>query len=181
MKEIIPFKKEIIFDKNISEITSISLENTLTITNNSLSGDFIINGEYKCDEEVIPFSKTVPFNTSVSDYDTRSATIDIDDFYYEVNNNILTVSIDVVLDKLEKQELIRNEEVNEEIDLNIFNDSNFKTEAYVEYNVYIIREGDTIDTILDKYNTTIDKLKEYNDLDDLKLGDKIIIPNNEGD
>ena len=33
MKEIIPFKKEIIFDKSIDEITSISLEHTLNIKN----------------------------------------------------------------------------------------------------------------------------------------------------
>lgn len=193
MKEIIPFKKEIIFDKSIDEITSISLEHTLNIKNNDLNGDFIISGEYKSEESVIPFNKKIPFNIIVDDiYDTRFATIDIDDFYYEVkNNNTLFISIDVLIDKLEKVELedvreIIEEEhpedlINEEINLNIFNDSNFKTESYVEYNIYILRDGDTVDTILDKYNTTIDKLKEYNDLDDLKLGDKIIIPNNEGD
>ena len=37
MKEIIPFKKEIIFDKNINEITSISLENTLNINDNNFT------------------------------------------------------------------------------------------------------------------------------------------------
>ncbi len=198
MKEIIPFKKEIIFDKNINEITSISLENTLSIKNNDLCGDFIISGEYKSEENIIPFSKKIPFNIMVDDvYDTRNATVDIDDFYYEVkNNNTLFVSIDVLLDKLERVELedVReiieekkenyeepSEKRNEDISLNIFNDSNFKTESYVEYNVYILREGDTIDTIIDKYNTTVDKLKEYNNLDDLKMGDKIIIPSNEGD
>lgn len=198
MKEIIPFKKEIIFDKNINEITSISLENTLSIKNNDLCGDFIISGEYKSEENIIPFSKKIPFNIVVDDvYDTRNATVDIDDFYYEVkNNNTLFVSIDVLLDKLERVELedVReiieekkenyeepSEKRNEDISLNIFNDSNFKTESYVEYNVYILREGDTIDTIIDKYNTTVDKLKEYNNLDDLKMGDKIIIPSNEGD
>ena len=31
MKNIIPFKKDVIFKTNISEITSISLENTLNI------------------------------------------------------------------------------------------------------------------------------------------------------
>ena len=107
MKEIIPFKKEIIFDKNIDEITSISLEHTLNIKNNDLNGDFIISGEYKSEESVIPFNKKIPFNIIVDDiYDTRFATIDIDDFYYEVkNNNTLFISIDVLIDKLEKVEL----------------------------------------------------------------------------
>lgn len=181
MKEIIPFKKEIIFDENIDEITSISLEHTLSISNNNLYGDFIISGEYKVEESIKPFNKKLPFNIMIDEiYDTKDATIDIDDFYYEVkNNNTLFVSIDVMIDKIDKVEDIREETTDNT--LNIFNDSNFKTESYVEYNVYILRDGDTIDTILDKYNTTIDKLKEYNNLDDLKLGDKIIIPNNEGD
>lgn len=45
------------------------------------------------------------------------------------------------------------------------------------YIVYIVRENDTIETILEKYNVSIEKLKEYNDLTEIKKGDKIIIPN----
>lgn len=45
------------------------------------------------------------------------------------------------------------------------------------YTVYIVREGETIETILEKYSITIEKIKEYNDITDLKKGDKIIIPN----
>jgi len=42
--------------------------------------------------------------------------------------------------------------------------------------VYIVREGDTIDSIMSKYKITRDLLNEYNDLNELKLGDKLIIP-----
>ena len=51
------------------------------------------------------------------------------------------------------------------------------SEVYVTYNVLIIRDGDTIDSILEKYNVTEDELKKYNDLSNLQLGDKLIIPN----
>lgn len=182
MKDIIPFKKEIIFDTNINEITSISLENTLSITNNNLNGEFIINGYYKvaADNEPISFSKSIPFEMIIDDYDTSEAVIDIDDFYYEVKKDkILFISIDILLDRLKKVELREDdsiEEVTKTIN-NVFNDSDFKTETYVEYNVYILRDGDTIDTILYRYSTTLDDLKKYNVLDDLKVGDKIIIPN----
>ena len=47
MKNIIPFKKEVIFKTNISEITSISLEHTLSLENDKVQGNFIVNGEYK--------------------------------------------------------------------------------------------------------------------------------------
>lgn len=187
MKNIIPFKKDVIFDTNIDEITSISLENTLNVKNNNLSGEFIISGEYKVVDEIRPFNKRLPFEIIIDDmYDTRNATVDIDDFYYEIkSNNVLFVSIDVLLDKLEKieQEVRvdepKKEPIIEEESISIFDDSNFKTESYVEYNIYILREGDTIETILDKYGVSLDELKNYNDLDNLKIGDKIIIPSNE--
>ena len=49
-------------------------------------------------------------------------------------------------------------------------------ENYKSYLIYIIRENDTLDNILEKYNVDIDIIKEYNDISDIKVGDKIIIP-----
>ena len=43
MKNIIPFKKDVIFKTNLSEITSISLENTLNLKNDTISGDFSVD------------------------------------------------------------------------------------------------------------------------------------------
>lgn len=178
MKEIIPFKKEVIFKTNIDEITSISLENTLNIKDNVLCGEFIINGEYKIVDEVKPIDIKIPVNINIDEYDTKDATIDIDDFYYEVkNNNILFISIDILLNNLGQKEELREESINEEsIITEVFNEPSFYKDNYVEYNVYILRDGDTIDTILDKYCITLDDLKDYNDIDNIKTGDKVIIP-----
>lgn len=49
-------------------------------------------------------------------------------------------------------------------------------ETFVTYYVYIVREGDTVDSILDKYHTSRDFVSLYNDLSDIKVGSKIIIP-----
>lgn len=240
MKNIIPFKKDVIFKTNLNEITSISLEHTLIVKDDSIKGDFIVSGEYKISENsktVEPFSLKLPFEIMIDEkYDTKKAVIDIDDFYYEiVNNNVLSISIDVLLDKLEEKPLIvedlREEKIEREIldtdSYDVLEDNNdIKTEeivdvnpndstkvdrkcdieeeemenkdivnvdrtsifssisndnAYVTYNVFILRDGDTIDSILLKYNIDIEQLKKYNDIDDLKVGDKLIIPNvNEG-
>ena len=40
-------------------------------------------------------------------------------------------------------------------------------------------EGDTIDKIIEKYNITKEELEKYNDLGDIKIGDKLIIPAND--
>ena len=248
MKNIIPFKKDVIFKTNLSEITSISLENTLNLKDDTISGDFIISGEYKVSdnsETVEPFELNLPFEIVLDDrFETNKATIDIDDFYYEiVNNNVLSVSIDVLVDHLQEKPLIEvddlvdmtkevdilesedeeveeikeekercieeeediennnpietisttnmlnindisniesqsdlTEEVEEKINT-IFNNSSFNNDVYVTYNVFILRDGDTLDSIMEKYNVTEEELKKYNDLSNLQLGEKIIIPN----
>ena len=92
MKQIIPFKKELLFKTKVSEITSISLEHTLSLKDDDLiSGEFIINGDYKMTEGSInreKFSFTLPFDIALdSRYDAKNIIIDIDNFYYEVINN----------------------------------------------------------------------------------------------
>ena len=219
MKNIIPFKKDIIFKTNISEVTSISLENSLNLKDDVIKGEFIVSGEYKISdksESVDPFNLNLPFEIVIDEkYDTSKATIDIDDFYYEiVNDNVLRIAIDVLIDKLEEKPLIEEfelvdetpkrtvleerciekeddeeqieeekpiprepkEEVEDKIE-SLFNQFSKDSEVYVTYNVFIVREGDTIESILDKYGIELDELKKYNDLSELKLGDKLIIPN----
>ena len=214
MKNIIPFKKDVLFKTNISEVTSISLENSLNLKGDIIKGEFIVSGEYKISdksESVNPFNLNLPFEIVIDEkYDTSKATIDIDDFYYEiVNDNVLRIAIDVLIDKLEEKPLIEEfelidetpkrtvleercieEEVIEEKPLlqeekeevadkieSLFNQFSKDSEVYVTYNVFIVREGDTIESILDKYGIELEELKKYNDLSELKLGDKLIIPN----
>ena len=49
-------------------------------------------------------------------------------------------------------------------------------ETYSTYSVYILRENETLDEVINKYKTTREELSEYNDLDNLKVGSKLIIP-----
>ena len=46
------------------------------------------------------------------------------------------------------------------------------------YKIYIVKENDTIESIISKYSVSKELLDSYNDLSDIKLGDKIIIPTN---
>ena len=48
---------------------------------------------------------------------------------------------------------------------------------YTTYRVYILREEDTLESVMQKYSVTREQLEEYNPLGDLKIGDKLIIPN----
>ena len=215
MKNIIPFKKDVTFKTNISEITSISLENTLALNDNKVTGDFIVSGEYKVSDDSTttePFELKLPFEISIDDrFETKGAEIDIDDFYYEIeNDNILSISIDVLVDNLQEKPLVQelvdvpiertilesednnmeeercieeeavdsNEELEVQDKINsIFSNVSSGSDVYVTYNIFIVREGDTLDSIMEKYNISLEELEKYNDLSNLKLGDKLIIPN----
>lgn len=220
MKKIVPFKKDLNFKTNLSEITSISLENSLKLSNNNLvTGNFIITGDYKMTDNSTnteSFSFELPFDINIDEkYDTKNLNIDIDDFYYEIiDNKILSVNIDVLLDKLEEVPLIVNNETtvercydeeefpfkeienvvpteltketeedtkrnNIEKDENvksIFNNFDDSTDTFSTYRVYIFRETDTIEGIMKKYSISNENLSLYNNLSDIKIGDKIIIP-----
>lgn len=68
--------------------------------------------------------------------------------------------------------------VNEEVQTNLFEQFSKESENYATYKIFIVREGDSVLTICDKYNVSEEILSKYNDLKELKIGDKIIIPTN---
>lgn len=191
MKKIIPFKKEIPFN-NIHEILSISLEHNLKKnTNNFITGEFVISGDYRMTDISVNtenFEFKLPFDIELDEkYIIDNAVIDIDDFYYEIlNSNTLVINIDVLLDRIEEKEEVieimpkieKVEPIKVEVEVpevkkeeKIIDDKDFVT-----YKIYIIKEGDGVENILKNYNISRELLEEYNDLNDLKIGDKIIIP-----
>ena len=217
MRKLVPFKKDIVFDTNIDEINSISLEHEVKIKKDSfISGKFIVGGDYKMTSNSLnldDFNYELPVNINIDKkYDIAGADVDINDFYYEVvNNKILSVNIELAIDKIEekKEEEIKEEEVIETMDrcvevedeaidnmdkqevlltdINENMDNNFTNlfdnindnESYTTYKVHIVRENDTIDSIMMDYQVTKEQLGDYNNLSDVKIGDKLIVPANE--
>ena len=111
------------------------------------------------------------------------ATIEEDDEYnIESDNNIVKEFIDNNDFILNKTKVINDINDNVTIDKredNIVNQQLFDSDndsSFITYKICIVRENDTIDNILEKYNTTLDILRKYNVINDIKVGDKIIIP-----
>ena len=237
MKKIIPFKKQVYFENHVQEVTSISLEHTLTPTkNNFIKGEFIISGEYRITDismNTDSFEFNIPCDIELNErYKIDKVQINIDDFYYEIiDSNVLEVNIDVLLDKLEEEELIINEIpmkyvsveefdkdmedkieeredcenavnkntkdeelekpvlrkefnnmnseercIEEENTNSIFNSFGDSEDEYRTYKVYIVREGDSLEQVMLKYQISKEELEKYNNLMDFNIGDKIIIP-----
>lgn len=78
---------------------------------------------------------------------------------------------------IEKKQNIEKTEVEKKnVITEIFENIEDKEEQYSTYHIYIVREGDTPETIMTKYNTNKETLNEYNNISEINIGDKIIIP-----
>ena len=115
-----------------------------------IDGDILIEEPIVLEKEL-----TMALETEKSDNDR----LDIPNINIDNNENINT-----------------NDNNNEDVTKdNIFDNIDNK-ETYTTYHVYIMKEEDNLESILTKYNTTKEALEDYNDLSNLKVGDKVIIP-----
>lgn len=279
MKQTIPFRKDITFKTKIGELTAISLDNDLTLKGEDLIvGNFYISGNYKMLETSMQeeeYSYKIPCEIAISDeYDTYDATIDIDDFYYEIiNEEILRVNIILVINNLERKEKLEefnlvkeetievltdeepkenpeenkkeeikkdktedreeetkqekndenktNQKLQEETKEALREDYSLKKETpvfkdeiklpleevsndtviidkmdyersmsfyeakenakkqsdtYLTYKVYVYKEEDTIEKVLEKYSITREQLCDYNNIETIVVGSKLVIP-----
>ena len=256
MKKIISFEKKIEFSSMIGEVTAISLDHTLKFVDTSnIEGEFIVSGTYKLTEASRieeEFSYKLPAEIILGEnIELDSAKIDIDDFYYEIENDYsLICYIDVKVEGVEIVDIEDDEEIskqpridvkqeepevleselkelqNDNIQLeeqvikvenieipptedslrecdgdineenmekemekeeimeiketqnvsSLFENINESEETYSTYSVYILREEETINSLIEKYKTTKEELESYNDITNLSIGSKIIIP-----
>lgn len=217
MKKTVPLRKELPFKSNLAQIVSIALDQEFSLEDRTVKGNLLISGSYKMNDVSVnteSFSYNIPVNIELSDkYILDDMVIDVDDFYYEIiNNNILSVNIEIGLDKLEEKEEVINPikyepEVVEKVDKMISDDREEKqevvekteslekedridvkevktlfdsldesSETYSTYKVCIVKESDTIESIIMNYGINREILEQYNDISDVKIGDKLIIP-----
>ncbi len=217
MREIIPLKKDIVFKSKIGELSNLNLDHDYKINDNVVNGTVALSGTYKMTEASVledDFYYTIPFSIAISDrLNKDTIKIEIDDFKYEIERDILKVNIDLEFTCEEVEENMEEpkelEEIHEDVDdymddyykenkieledktevNNVKNDINVEENInnitnnimnvdnkYYTYKVYIVRSGDTIENICTKYNITYEELKEYNDLSEINVGDKLIIP-----
>ena len=75
----------------------------------------------------------------------------------------------------------KNNDVSTEGVSSLFASFKDSVETFKTYYVYIVKEEDTLDSILKKYGITKEELSEYNNLDEIKSGSKVVIPNNKNE
>ena len=139
------------------------------------------------DEEI----ETIDFNEDEEQEENRE----------EMFNNDIRVDEIVVIDEYDKrneelENLFKQIEVEQKLEIpveekeedietfkfdptgndSIFMNFNNDAESYKAYHIHIVRDGDNIDSILTKYKTTKESLEEYNNINEIRVGTKIIVP-----
>lgn len=90
----------------------------------------------------------------------------------EENEDILQIKEE----NIEKEEIMEDEE-REVVNVEMVNDTISKaTDTYKTYHIHIIKDNETIDSICQMYKSSKETIMEYNDLNDIVPGDKLIIP-----
>lgn len=124
--------------------------------------------EAKEEVEIINVSDNRNDNLEISS--DKGKTLDID-FDLEKNKDDLLINADI-------SGAIKDEEktiVNDSNITDLFKETNDSKE-YSVYRVYTVEEMDTLDGILNKYKVTREDLEPYNDLQNIQVGMKLIIP-----
>ncbi len=187
MKKIVPFNNILEFNTDVCEITSISLEHKLDVSDDMISGVFYITGEYKITDgqlERDKFSFELPFDIALGNsYDRDTLVIDIDDFRYDiVDNNKLKVNIDLYIDG---KEVVIDEDKDKDENLNSSNLEKAETSEELEMTDNVLREDEkTSDEIIEpmiipskEKITLLDEMLDENE-EKIEMKDNIDIDNN---
>lgn len=196
MRQIVPYEKEIKFKTKIAEISSISLEHELNSNDFEVNGEFIVSGDYKTHEISVnkeSFSYKLPFSVTLTDsIELSSLDFEILDFRYDVvGDDILKVNIEFEVYAEEKKEIdkekeevreeiiipFETEETTEEVKETIMdNIPTSEEKTYITYHVHIVRETDTLESICVKYGVDDSTIKSINKIEEINIGDKILVP-----
>lgn len=176
------------------------------IDNANIEGDLQLTGKYKMTEASRleqDFNYEIPIEIALNEnLNLNNSSIEITDFNYEIEENNLICHIELEIDGLE---LIESEQIDEnmrecdgetvveekiempaveeeseednERNINsLFSNLDDDSDTYGTLLVYIVRQNETINSIIEKYNTSLEELEKYNDLNEISIGTKLIIP-----
>lgn len=76
----------------------------------------------------------------------------------------------------EKEKQEKNEDREVKVDTEIMDTLTGGENTYITYHIHVCDESDTLEYIANKYKISIDVIKDYNSIDNISVGMKLIIP-----
>lgn len=125
--------------------------------------------ERECDGDPIEEKEIeIPHIENPIDADVVEEEISVPDEREESSKVVENVEKVEAVEALEEKDTVEDNEC-------FFNLDSSK-ETYGTFIVYIVRQNETINSIIEKYQTSVEEIEKYNDIKDLSIGSKIIIP-----
>ena len=184
-------------EKELEFVDDVNINGNLVLT-----GKYKLTEASRVEED---FSYKIPIEIALTkELEKETTSIEITDFSYKLENgNELICYIELLVEGEEKdlEEVLEVRECDDEVEekeveiprleeqeeekedekviektKSLFANLNEDSESFGTFVVYMLRQDETINYVLEKYNTTLEELEKYNDLKDLKVGTKLIIP-----
>lgn len=171
-------------DKNIDTNTvKVEIDDfTYSIDQNKLN----INVELSLSYEFVLFDEKKEFDKFIESREIDTNTLEeikkVEEVREVEEDNEGTCEIEEQEEKIESEEAVGskdNEAIEEEqrnIEESIIDMASNFNDDFITYHIYIVNDVDTLDGIAEKYHISIDIIKEYNNIENLKSGMKLVIP-----
>lgn len=159
-------------------VTKITLDDSteiLDIKESTSSKELVRDSSYQEDAIPVPIE-----NNSTSIIELKPSEDLLENLSKEIEETIKSENemIEPISETTFDSPLIENKKVPTETPnvSSIFSSLTSNEETFSTYYVYMVREEDTLESIIEKYQTTREEIQNYNDLTDVKVGSKLIIP-----
>lgn len=134
--------------------------------------DLVVEGVEKIDISS-ESEQAVDNRSSIKPEEDICESSNIPDNHFEES---ITNQLNVKDDLIEESEMEEDKVVENNPTYSLFSSFKDSDESFSTYSVYIVRENDTLESIMSKYKVHREELEDYNDLNNLMVGTKIIIP-----
>ena len=125
----------------------------------------------------------IEFSVVASEKEVEEEREEVEETIFEDASKVFESDVklpEVILEDEEGESDDTVTDIEDRIDLNdaetILDSIKNDNEEYALYHIHIVKETETIEAISAMYNTSIDLITEYNDLSNVGVGDKLIIP-----
>ena len=81
----------------------------------------------------------------------------------------------IEIEEVESSDKQNEENISQSVN-SLFLNFDMQQETYGTFLVYIVQQNESIHSILEKYHTSLEEVEKYNDLSNMTIGSKIIIP-----
>lgn len=171
-------------DENIDTNTvKVEIDDfTYSIDQNKLN----VNVDLSLSYEFVLFDEKKEFDKFIESREIDTNTLEeikkVEEVREVEEDNEGTCEIEEQEEKLASEEVVDskdNEAIEEEqrnIEESIIDMASNFNDDFITYHIYIVNDVDTLDGIAEKYHISIDIIKEYNNIENLKSGMKLVIP-----